>query len=160
MENIARNFAIKHHSDQLYGIHPYIAHLDAVAAIVRPFGQDAIVVALLHDVVEDTSVTVADIENIFGKFVSDCVAILSDEDGKDRLERKEKTYAKMAAVTGVTELALIVKVADRLANVTACINDCNEQKLGVYRNEKKVFCKSVYREGLCDELWCDLNRML
>jgi (p)ppGpp synthase/HD superfamily hydrolase len=157
MGNIARNFAIKHHSDQLYGVHPYITHLDAVAAIVRPFGQDAIVVVLLHDVVEDTSVTVADIENISGVFVSNCVAILSDEMGIDRAERKAKTYAKMAAVTGVTELALIVKVADRLSNVTACINDGNEQKLGVYKNEQEAFKRSVYREGLCDELWGEIG---
>jgi len=38
----AREFAIKHHADQVYGIHPYIVHLDAVADLVRVYGDIAV----------------------------------------------------------------------------------------------------------------------
>ncbi len=147
----AHAFAFLHHGDQHYGDHPYIVHLDAVAALVEAYG-DAVVIAYLHDVVEDTGVTLADVEVEFGKLVADCVGILSDEPGVDRKERKSRTYAKMAGVSGELELALVVKVADRLANVRACVADKNVRLLGVYRGEHEVFRRSVYREGLCDEL--------
>jgi (p)ppGpp synthase/HD superfamily hydrolase len=156
----AREYAIKHHADQMYGIHPYIVHLDAVADLVRVYGDIAVVIAYLHDIVEDTGVTVADIKYEFGCFVSECVAILTDESGADRNERKSKAYQKMSQVTGEHELALIVKVADRLANVTACINDGDEDRLNMYRSEQEVFERSVYRDGLCDVFSQELDEII
>jgi (p)ppGpp synthase/HD superfamily hydrolase len=123
-----------------------------VADLVRVYGDIAVVIAYLHDIVEDTDVTLAYIESEFGLFVSECVGILTDESGVDRIERKTKTYQKMSRVTGDHELALVVKVADRLANVTACINAGDEVRLNVYRSEQEVFERSVYRVGLCDDL--------
>jgi len=52
MEHKARTFAIQHHDKQKYGEHPYAVHLDAVAAIAKPFGAVAVTIAYLHDVVE------------------------------------------------------------------------------------------------------------
>ncbi len=155
--NKAREFSILHHGDQRYGVHPYSVHLDAVASIASAYGESAEVVAYLHDVVEDTQVSTADIETIFGSLVADCVAILTDEPGENRKERKTKTYQKMAAVTGKAELALVVKAADRLANVRACIVDKNQRLLDIYKSEHKVFSQSVYRKGLCEPLWMELN---
>mgnify|MGYP000024944606 FL=1 len=156
----AREFAILHHGDQQYGVHPYSVHLDAVASITSAYGESAEVVAYLHDVVEDTQVSTADIESIFGSLIADCVAILTDEPGENRKERKVKTYQKMAAVTGKAELALLVKTADRLANVRACILGKNQRLLDIYKSEHKVFCQSVYREGLCEPLWVELNEIM
>ncbi len=121
MHNAARLFAIAVHGDQKYGDDPYSKHLDAVATLAAPFGAQAITVAYLHDAVEDTSATLATIEAQFDAFIATCVGLLTDEPGATRKERKAKTYAKMASVTGPTELALIVKAADRLANVRACV---------------------------------------
>jgi (p)ppGpp synthase/HD superfamily hydrolase len=113
-----------------------------VADLVRVYVDIVVTIAYLHDIVEDTGVTVDYIKYEFGCFVSECVGILTDESGVNRIERKTKTYQKMSLVTGEHELALIVKVADRLANVTACINDGDEDRLHVYR------LRSVYRDGL------------
>jgi (p)ppGpp synthase/HD superfamily hydrolase len=160
MRQKARELAISHHGDQQYGDHPYSVHLDAVAKIAQPFGEMAEVVAYLHDVVEDTDITVEQVSAQFGGLVAACVAILSDEPGLDRKESKAITYKKMSLVTGEEELALLVKTADRLANVRACIHDGKLDKLSTYQSEHRVFKQSVYRAGLCDSLWDELNSLI
>ena len=160
MEREARLFALKHHSEQKYGEHPYVVHLDVVAELVRQYGETAVIIAYLHDVVEDTSASLDDIEIVFGGLVADAVAILTDEPGKDRQERKEKTYRKMAQVCGKTEIALLVKAADRLANMRACIVDNKEGLLAIYQKEHPFFQKAAFRPGLCDEIWDQLNVLI
>jgi len=149
----ARNFAIQHHGDQRYGDQPYAYHLDAVVALLEPYGNEAQVIGYLHDVVEDTAVTVSQIETLFGSLVAGAVGILSDQPGEDRKERKRKTYALMAEVTGELEIALLVKTADRLANVQACVDHNRPNKLRMYQQEHPTFRQAVYRQGLCDDLW-------
>lgn len=157
MEKRARDFAIAAHGKQRYGKHPYSVHLDAVAKISQPFGETAKTIAYLHDVVEDTEVSVEEIEKQFGKLVSQAVEILTDEAGSNRKERKSKTYAKMAKVSGETEIALIVKAADRLANMRACVAGDNKDLLAMYKAEHPIFKKSVYRPNSCDEIWKELE---
>lgn len=160
MQQKARSFAIKAHRDQKYGEHPYSYHLDQVAEIAKPFGEEAVAIAYLHDTAEDTEVTLADIEKTFGAKIASCVALLTDEPGANRKERKAKTYAKLAAVGGANEVALLVKAADRLANVRACVKD---KKLGLwqlYRSEQASLRAAAYRAGLCDPLWSELEALL
>jgi len=155
----ARNFAITSHKDQKYGSHPYSYQLDAVAKLVRPFGETTEVIAYLHDVVEDTTITIEQIELQFGKLVANAVAILTDESGANRKERKAKTYVKMANVVGDSEIALTVKAADRLANMRACVLENNVRLLAVYNSEYPVFRKSVFRPDACDEIWSELETL-
>lgn len=126
MKTKARDFAVKAHGDQKYGEFPYSVHLDEVASIAKQYGETAEIVAYLHDVVEDTDVTAQEIEAIFGGLVARCVQILSDEPGETRKIRKAATYLKMSAVDGEECLALLVKSADRLANMRACIRSEDE----------------------------------
>lgn len=156
----ARKFAIDAHGDQKYGELPYHVHLDAVAEIASEYGETAQIIAYLHDVAEDTPVQLNDIESEFGKFVAECVAILSDEPGANRKDRKRKTYSKMANVSGELETALIVKAADRLANMRACVSDNNHKLLKMYKEEHEVFEKSVRRESLCENIWYEINKMV
>jgi guanosine-3',5'-bis(diphosphate) 3'-pyrophosphohydrolase len=112
---------------------PYIFHLDATAALLESYGEQAQVVGYLHDVIEDTSVTELEIAEKFSLFISRCVALLTDAPGDSRKERKSKTYARLASVEGDEQLALIVKTADRLANVRACVKDGNQRLLAIYQ---------------------------
>jgi (p)ppGpp synthase/HD superfamily hydrolase len=160
MLDTARSFAVAAHGEQPYGDRPYAYHLDAVASLLAPYGEEAQVVGYLHDVVEDTKTTAAEVESRFGSHIAACVALLTDEPAPNRKERKAKTYAKLAEVRGRTELALVVKAADRLANVQACVADRKRVLWEVYRNEQGAFRGAAYRPGLCDRLWSELESML
>ena len=160
MVNSARMFALQAHGDQRYGKAPYSVHLDAVAEHLRPYGETAQVIGDLHDVVEDTDVTYAMLQAHFGLFVTECVAIVTDEPGAGRRERKARTYHKMSLVEGDLELALVVKAADRLANLQACTAGGHAQRLQLYTKEHAVFRAAAYRPGLCDTLWDAMDRLL
>ncbi len=160
MLQYVREFALKAHGAQTYGSKPYVVHLDAVAQIVEPFGETAQVIAYLHDVLEDTSVGVEQIKKEFGDLVAQCVELLTDAPGVNRKERKAKIYARMALISGPTEITLVVKTADRLANVQSCVREHNRSLLAMYKSEHQVFRNSVYRQGLCDAIWSELDRLL
>lgn len=157
MRDRARDFAIAAHGDQKYGDRPYSHHLDAVAEIVKGYGDHAVMVAYLHDVIEDTAVNVDEILWLFGYHVAECVALLTDEPGANRKERKKKTYAKLSQ--SGSELALIVKAADRLANVRACVADGNKKLFEMYKKEHADFRAAVYRPVICDQIWAELDSL-
>jgi (p)ppGpp synthase/HD superfamily hydrolase len=149
----AREFAAKAHEGQFYGPgEPYINHLDAVAALAG--GNDVVrAVAYLHDVVEDTATSLQEVAAHFGSYVAECVAILSDEPGKNRKERKSASHAKLAKVQPYHYTALIVKAADRAANLRACVEKGNNGLLQMYLREQDAFRAAAYRPALCDNLW-------
>lgn len=100
------------------GGRPYIEHPIAVAERIAAAGYEERVVAaaLLHDVVEDSELTVADLRERFGKPVADLVAVLSDDESiADYADRKAEHRARVAAYG---EPALAIYAADKLANVT------------------------------------------
>ena len=116
----ARAFAVEAHGEQMYGRHRYSHHLDAVAELARPYGDDAEAAAYLHDVKEDVAGMSLDaLRERFGSEVSEAVDLLSDPPGATRKERKAKAYARLAVTQN--RLALIVKPCDRLANMRACV---------------------------------------
>lgn len=156
----ARAFALRAHGDQRYGDHPYVTHLDEVAAILEPYGIEAQVAGYLHDTVEDTDATVEEVADRFGSHMGEVVGLLTDEEGANRKERKAKTCAKLAAVGPHLSLALIAKAGDRLGNVRACVRNANAGLLAMYRDEHAAFRQAAYRPGLCDELWAELDRLL
>lgn len=156
----AKDFAAAAHGDQRYGDHPYAFHLDMVASILAPFGEPAQVVGYLHDVAEDTSVPLERVRAEFGDLVAECVALVTDSKEGDRAARKRATNAKLAKVSGDAELALIVKAADRLANLRVSAQGGAHSKLEQYRREHGDFRRAAYRAGLCDALWSEMDRIV
>ncbi len=157
----ARGFAIEAHGPQRYGDQPYVTHLDVVADLLKPFGASAQTVGYLHDVIEDTAVTAEQVREGFGDLVAQCVKLVTDEPGIDRSDRKAKTNAKLSAVHGELQLALIVKAADRLANLRMSARAGNDNsKLAMYRREHPAFRDAAFRPGLCDELWTEIEQIL
>lgn len=162
----ARAFAIRAHADQRYGEHPYSVHLDRVASLARAHGfadDESIAAAYLHDVLEDSEVTGAELEAEFGSRVMKAVAFCSDEPGPNRKTRKSATYARMKtqveAKHGWIALAIRTKVADRLANASACAAN-NPSMLEMYRSEHPTFRASLFVAGVCDSMWEELTRVL
>ena len=156
----ARSLAASAHAGQRYGSRPYTTHLEDVVSLLAPYGEVAQTLGYLHDILEDTDVHVAALRDAFGPFITECVSVLTDEAGRDRKVRKARTYAKMAHVKGDLTIALVVKAADRLANVTACIVDGRQDKLDTYVAEHDAFRAAVYRDGLCEDLWARLDRAI
>lgn len=154
----ARKFANKAHAQQKYGDLPYMTHVEAVVALLKPYGQDAMVAGYLHDVLEDSDTDVKEIEAEFGDLIAKCLVLLRDDPRDSRRVRKSKACARLRGVTGKEELALIVSAADRLANMQACNAARDVKRLKMYLKEWDAFETAVYRPGLCDELWRDLDR--
>lgn len=97
-----------------YVLHPLgVAHLIASVGGVRD--RDVLVAAILHDVVEDTSATLDDVERSFGANVRDIVAEVTDDKTTSKLERKR---AQVANAPRKSHAAKVVKLADKLHNVT------------------------------------------
>jgi len=154
----ARDFAIENHGNQLYDKDkPYVYHLDKVVEILKPYGSEAQIIGYLHDVVEDTDVELYEIEDEFGRFILTCVDILTDEPGNTRKDRKLPTYKKVTFFTSDTEkydVALIVKVADRLSNIL------EGKKNDMYKKEHEEFRNTYYKQNLCDEIWDRIEKIL
>ena len=101
---------------------PYVTHPIAVARILTPLHLDvhAITAALLHDVAEDTSVSIEQISTRFGKQVADLVDGLSKID-KLQFETKEdaqaENFRKMLMAMARDVRVILIKLADRLHNM-------------------------------------------
>jgi (p)ppGpp synthase/HD superfamily hydrolase len=151
----ARALALRAHGDQRYGEQPYVKHLDDVAELCAPYGETAAALAYLHDVLEDTEVGRQAIVEQFDENLAWQVEQLTDPAGENRARRKHLLHARLSEFRqGEPREAtvLIVKTADRLANLLAC----DEQKphmRGLYRREHEAFRAAVFRPGLCDALW-------
>lgn len=156
----ARRFAVAAHGDQKYGALPYACHLDAVAALAAPFGTEAVNVAYLHDVLEDTATAADQLAGTFGDAVARSVGLVTDAPGPNRKTRKSMTYARLAATGAEGDTARIVKAADRLANVRACATSGAANLWRMYRLEHDVFRVGAYRPGLSDSLWDELDGLL
>lgn len=162
----ARRFALVAHGDQKYGEHPYSYHLGAVADIARPWGDVTEAVAWLHDVVEDTPVSGYEVWETFGDPIAACVWIVTDPGGRNRRERKARLHERLAAIVandalGFTQYrpALVVKVADRLANLRAC-KAGSPKLLKMYRKEHEAFRSALFMPGLCDRLWDEIEEII
>jgi guanosine-3',5'-bis(diphosphate) 3'-pyrophosphohydrolase len=115
-------FALRCHGDQRRPTGaPYAEHLlEALEVLVRGAGvsdPDVLCAAILHDVVEDTPCTVADVRAGFGDRVAnmvDWVTKPEPEDGTDRRAGKEAYLKRLADAPGD---AILVKLADRASNV-------------------------------------------
>ena len=132
--------AEKAHANQQYDIYPYVYHLKQVAAIATDLGyeDDIIVACILHDILEDTDLSYNDIKKAFGKEVAEIVYAVTDELGRNRKERKEKTYPKIRA----NSKAKVVKMCDRIANIEHS-RLYNKHMLEMYRNEHLTFIKEI-----------------
>ena len=118
--NKAMILALAAHTDQVDKLgKPYIFHPMAVAADPLLTEETDMVVALLHDVMEDCGVTWVQLNNSFGTVVADAVQLLTRKKG----ESPDVYYTKIKA----SPLALKVKLADIRHNISpARLNHLDE----------------------------------
>lgn len=141
----AYNVANKAHFGQLrYSGEPYIIHPIEVARILCDLGMDSssVVVALLHDTVEDTNITVEYIRERFGEDVSilvDGVTKLGKVPLSNKEEQQAENIRKMLLAMSVDIRVIIIKLADRLHNMRT-LDFMREQK----RRDKALETLEIY----------------
>ncbi len=133
----------------------YIHHPIAVARIVAELGLDDVTIAaaLLHDSVEDTGMTLADVERDFG---ADVAAIVDGVTKLDRLsfdtkqEQQAATVRKMIVAMSKDLRVLIIKLADRLHNMRTIGGMPRFKQERTARETLDIFAPLAHRLGMQD----------
>lgn len=130
----AREFAVKAHGDQMYGKFKYSYHLDQVKSELMKLEhsgwdvhEDAYVVAYLHDVLEDTDVTIQEMFE-FSSDVRWAVVLLTKVEIDYDLGKYLETIKSC-------KIAHIVKIADTLCNLQASINSVEPRRVKKYAEQ-------------------------
>jgi (p)ppGpp synthase/HD superfamily hydrolase len=159
LESRARELARAAHAGQEYsGGDFFTNHLARVVATLERFGEASPLLraaAWLHDVVEDTDVTVAELRAELGDELATLVWRLTDAEGATRRERQTHTHAKIRE----DARAVRVKLADRIANVESA-RERGSQLMGMYRKEYPQFRRELFRRGEYDVMWAALEGAL
>ncbi|MGF9978191.1 HD domain-containing protein [Viridibacillus arvi] len=131
-----------HHGQKRATGEPYITHPVAVCEILLEYKADitSLISALLHDVVEDTDITIREIQLKFGKQVSTIVEGLTKVE-KGLLEKEEYTAInteKLLTASIIDIRVAVIKIADRLHNMRTLSIKKIEKKIP-YANETIIF---------------------
>lgn len=123
------------HKDQFYGVHPYTYHLLQVAAMAEKMGggDTERAVSYLHDILEDTDIPVIELLTSFSADVVEAVIVLT----KPKSELVG-AYAEYIAKVRKNPLALLVKKADTLCNLTNSVIEGNTKRVLKYTNQLKL----------------------
>jgi len=140
---------------------PYVVHPILVAAITALISNDETMVisALLHDVVEDTAYTIEDIIEIFGNDVAFMVEgltkieIIRDEElipssSNERLISSALTFRKMLLSSIKDVRVLVVKLCDRLHNMTTLDALSPSTQLRISEETMVVYAPIAHRLGI------------
>ena len=132
---------------------PYISHPIAVAEILADWHLDgqALMAALLHDVMEDTSVTKAEIADTFGKPVADLVDGLSKLDKiefQSAEDAQAENFRKMLLAMARDVRVILIKLADRLHNMRTLGAVSPHKRRRVARETMEIYAPIANRLGL------------
>lgn len=160
-----RQVACQAHGEQRYGDKPYKNHLADVVSVLRRFDLNLddnetapiLVAAWLHDSLEDTSLDRDFLTREFGADIAELVWLVTDEPGLSRKERKPATYRK----TAKSERAIILKLADRIANVESSRQN-NRGLFQMYKREHPEFMSALQpasKSATAARMWQHLNHL-
>ncbi len=137
---------------------PYISHPVEVAYILAELGQDpaAVSAGLLHDTIEDTSVTKEHIVKMFGEDIYNLVEGVTKL-GKIYFESKEEEQAenfrKMFLAMAKDLRVVIIKLADRLHNMRTLKHLRKEKQILISRETREIFSPLAHRLGMWSLKW-------
>lgn len=134
---------------------PYINHPLRVAQLVSQYPAETIAVALIHDTVEDTELTVADLRLLFPESLCRSITALTHADDEEYVDSIER-------VCRGSHMAMIVKLADTLDNSSYSQLECFDEakrarKIAKYSKARKAILAVIdnqnpLRDRLNDEL--------
>jgi len=131
---------------------PFIMHPIAVATIAAGemgLGRTSIISALLHDTVEDTDLTLEDVEKIFGAKVSRIIDGLTkiDEISDNNSTAQSATLKKIIFTLSDDMRVILVKLADRLHNMRTMNVMTHDKQLRIASETLYIYAPLAYRLG-------------
>lgn len=132
---------------------PYIFHPIAVAQIAAEeigLGTTSIVCALLHDVVEDTNITLDEIEQMFGKKVRRIIDGLTKISGifDPNSSMQAENFRKMLLTLADDVRVILIKLADRLHNMRTMEFMARDKQLKIASETSYLYAPLAHRLGL------------
>ncbi len=133
---------------------PYIIHPLEVAVIVSEeigLGVTSTVCAILHDVVEDTDLTIEDIENAFGKKIASIIDGLTKISGvfdKETNSLQAENFRKMLLTLSDDVRVIFVKLADRLHNMRTLDSLPRHKQIKIAGETIYLYAPLAHRLGL------------
>src|SRR5690606_5814679 len=130
---------------------PYITHPVAVARILAELeaGPNTLVAALLHDTVEDTDLTLNDLERLFGKDISslvDAVTKLNKLIFQDIVQTDNQQKMILAKAKDIR--VVLIKIADRINNMRTLDSMAPEKQLRIAKETLDIYAPIAHRLGL------------
>ncbi|MCY3669055.1 MAG: bifunctional (p)ppGpp synthetase/guanosine-3',5'-bis(diphosphate) 3'-pyrophosphohydrolase [Gemmatimonadetes bacterium] len=157
--NRAYYFAKEHHKGQIRKSgEPFIAHCVEVARLLAQLGLDHTTVAagLLHDVIEDTPATDAEVAEQFGDKIAELIAGVTKIDQityESREARQAETYRKMLISMVKDIRVMLIKLADRLHNMRTLQYLSPESRERTASETLEVYAPLAHRFGLARIRW-------
>ncbi len=151
---MAFDLALESHKDmRRKSGEPYIYHPIAVAQIAAEeigLGTTSIVCSLLHDVVEDTSLTLEDIEAQFGKKVAKIIDGLTKISGvfDPNSSMQAENFRKMLLTLADDVRVILIKLADRLHNMRTMEFMARHKQLKIASETSYLYAPLAHRLGL------------
>lgn len=132
---------------------PYIYHPLAVAQIAVEeigLGTTSVVAALLHDVVEDTDMTIADIDRLFGNKVARIIDGLTKISGifDYGTSQQAENFRKMLLTLSDDVRVILIKLADRLHNMRTLDSMPRDKQLKIASETIYIYAPLAHRLGL------------
>jgi GTP diphosphokinase / guanosine-3',5'-bis(diphosphate) 3'-diphosphatase len=137
---------------------PYVTHCVEVAQILAELQLDSVTVAcgLMHDVVEDTPVTVADVAREFGDEIANIVDGLTKIGAltlTSKLERQVENYRKLLLSIAKDARVILIKLADRLHNMRTLEWMPEEKRRRIAQETFDLYAPMAHRFGLARIRW-------
>jgi GTP pyrophosphokinase len=150
----AYEFSQKNHAGQSRASgEPYLVHPLGVAQVLAEMKMDAVAIAagLLHDSVEDTSVTIVDIRKEFGEQVAhivEGVTKISQIDFATREEQQAENLRKMMLAMVDDIRVVLIKLADRLHNMRTLEHLALDRQQKIAKETLEIYGPIAHRLGM------------